>query len=88
MSERWYAGRRALSASGRGAARVERMPGQPGEGFADVGGVMAWLEKGGYIIAVEDREGTFFRGWGDPFCAVAASRNDPWEQPPQLRVVE
>lgn len=85
--DRWYAARR-VRVGPAGRSRTERLQGQPGEGFADVGGVMAWLEERGDVVRVDDADGSFFRGWGDPFCAVAGSRNDPWEQGPQLGLGE
>lgn len=57
-----------------------RLRGQPEEGFADIGGVMGWLEAQGLIEQVDrPYEDPFWRGWGDPYSAVASWRCDPWE---------
>ena len=78
----WYAARR-----GRTKDSVRRLLKQPTGGFDSVGDVMNWLEEQGHIEYV-DEEGGWYRGWGDPFCAVLGSRGDPWEEPPQLSVLE
>lgn len=71
---RWYAARAF------GSVPVERLRGQPPAGFANVSGVMGWLEERGLIVERRDPEGDrFYERWGDPYCAVDAGRNDPWE---------
>lgn len=74
--ERWFAA--------RSRPRVERLRDQPTEGFADLDDVMDWMVARGLITRAErgdDDEGPVYEGWGNPYCAVAGTRNDPWEAP-------
>lgn len=76
-AERWYAAKRV---QGR-PHRVERLRGQPEDGFRDLGQVTAWLQERGLVGPwVRHDDGASATGWGDPYCAVAAWRDDPWEE--------
>jgi hypothetical protein len=80
QAERWFAARRAYDRSHRPRHYTVRLAGQPADGFVDIGDVMTWLSERGHIERVDDPdEGTCWTRWGDPFCAVAGSRTDPWE---------
>lgn len=76
--ERWYAARQQEF-----RRKPRRMRGQPDYGFATVDEVMDWLEAHGHIEKVEPSRLSggepWWRGWGDPFCAVSSTRDDPWE---------
>lgn len=73
MTERWYA------AKNLGNKKVIRLLGQPKQGFETINDVMNWLLEHG-CIEPENVEGeVFFKNWGDPWCAVSSTRNDPWE---------
>ncbi len=79
--ERWYAARRERDVF---PSRCERLRGQPKDGFATLHGVVEWLEQEGHVRRVQDTHPqaetpTRLEGWGDPFCGVLGSRNDPWE---------
>lgn len=66
----------ALTGTDEDRARAQKMMLVPWPHAADCSNPML----GGLIAQVEDpEEGPWWRGWGDPYCAVAESRNDPWE---------
>lgn len=77
--DRWYAGRGVYDREHRPRHYVLRLAGQPEDGFRSIGEVMDWLARRELIVGREDSEGVIWEGWGDPWCAVAASRDDPWE---------
>ncbi|MDP2710809.1 MAG: hypothetical protein Q8O56_06285 [Solirubrobacteraceae bacterium] len=79
-TERWYAGRWVYDRNHRPRNYVVRLVDQPQGGFADIGDLMRWLEGRGLIRREVDADGDdYLAGWGDPYCAVAASRRDRWE---------
>lgn len=76
----WYAGRNAYGVKHRPRYYVERLLGQPEDGFDSISEVAEWLIEQGHVQEEETDEGKSLRGWGDEFCAVSGERNDPWEK--------
>lgn len=75
----WYAGQRRYDRAHRPRHHTVRIVGQPRDGFETIAEVMDWLAERALIARHEDpEEGTFWTGWGDPYCAVDGSRGDPW----------
>lgn len=69
MKVRWYPTRRVK----RGRRYVyERLTEQ---GFDNVADVMDWLGANGFAEWVDDPEGRFLKGWGDPFFACTYEKS-------------